>query len=84
MGWAPLDADCRRVPVPKTLERKRTLENSSKPKCDTIGCTARATHILRWRDRESGAEYTDRVCQPDGMMFTSRPALRATLEPLTA
>lgn len=58
------------------------MTESTQPTCDTIGCTARATHLLHWRDRESDTEYTDRVCEPDGMMFTYRPALRATLEPL--
>jgi len=53
-----------------------------KTTCDTIGCRAPATHVLTWRDRDTGSEYTENVCEPDGMMYTYRPALSATLTPM--
>lgn len=58
------------------------MDNSNSPKCSTIGCTDRATHILTWRDREEGSEYTEYACEPCGMMYTYRPSLGASLAPI--
>jgi hypothetical protein len=55
-----------------------------KKTCETIGCHAPATHVLTWRDRDTGAEYTENVCEEDGMMYTHRPSLGATLAPMNA
>lgn len=54
----------------------------SKKTCDTIGCLVPATHVLTWHDRDTGDEYTENVCETDGMRYNDRPALRATLAPM--
>lgn len=53
------------------------MENGSK--CDTIGCRETVTHMLTWYDRVDEQRYTDKVCEPCGQGYASRPALRATL-----
>jgi hypothetical protein len=53
------------------------MQNGSK--CDTIGCREIATHMLTWYDRADEQTYTDKVCEPCGQGYASRPALNATL-----
>lgn len=52
-------------------------------KCSTIGCQKRATHEVTW-DRGDGKKITESVCREDGMMYTYRPSLKATLRELRA
>lgn len=58
--------------------------NLDKKTCDTIGCNAPTTHVLTWHDRDADSEHTESVCETDGMMYTYRPSLRATLAPMAS
>jgi hypothetical protein len=50
-------------------------------KCDTMQCAATATHRLSWVD-EFEETVNEKVCEPCGQGYVTRPRLKATLEPL--
>lgn len=76
----PVNCDECRTENGKLIKRQAAAQASA-PRCETIGCAAPATHRLTW---SMGADTTvsDKVCEPCGEGYASRPSLKATLKPL--
>ena len=79
----PVTCDACRTANGRLTRERMAAEAARVGKCSTMGCTAPATHLLTWQDAE-GAPVQESVCEGCGVMYTCRPALRATLQPLEA
>lgn len=88
IGYAIENPEYRDVPVVVTFTRAGRIidveaaKPATHPRCATLGCTARPTHVVAWYDVDSVDPEREEVCAPCGESYTRRPVLRATLSPL--
>jgi hypothetical protein len=66
------------VPLPYRPEGVVSVDNTT---CQTISCGMDATHELTWPGWDA-RPVTERVCEPCGEEYASRPSLKAELKPL--